>query len=101
MKVNFFMYVVFRYLYTQPQPTNNAIYNIQEKVYLEHLQSKCYGTGAVCVHKHHQLSIRILVNNQWKTTRQDACSRMPRGECDMKKKMISKESNDELDEFIH
>ena len=35
MKVNFFMYVVFRYLYTQPQPINNAIYNIQEKVYLE------------------------------------------------------------------
>ena len=33
-EVNFFMYVVFRYLYTQPQPTNNAIYNIQEKVYL-------------------------------------------------------------------
>lgn len=34
-EVNFFMYVVFRYLYTQPQPTNNAIYNIQDKVYLD------------------------------------------------------------------
>lgn len=32
-KVNLFMYIVFRYIYTHTQPTNNAIYNTQEKVY--------------------------------------------------------------------
>ena len=33
-KVNFFVYVVYRYLIFQPPTTNNAIYNTQKKVYL-------------------------------------------------------------------
>ena len=34
VKVIIFVYVVFRYIYTQPQPTNNAIYNTQKYDYL-------------------------------------------------------------------
>ena len=34
VKVNIFLYVVYRYLYTHTQPTNNAIYNTQKYVYL-------------------------------------------------------------------
>ena len=34
VKVIIFLYVVFRYIYTQPQPPNNAIYNTQKYDYL-------------------------------------------------------------------
>lgn len=34
VKVIIFLYVVFRYIYTQPQTTTNAIYNTQKYDYL-------------------------------------------------------------------
>ncbi len=75
-EVNFFMCHLFRYLINQPQPINNAIYNIQEKVY--HMNNKGNGLnnqGHGSIHGHHQFSIKNIVNNVWKTRRMDRCDK--------------------------